>query len=218
MKQLAIVLGVGVTVASLAEGCTSDPSGPSPAPATDGGVDASSGSSGTTDGGGGADTGSSSGDGGGDCSGADPATVDGLGKILGGWRWSKDVSGGTEVDVSECDQRIGYFIGPDLAGPSYAQCAIARGEVIPLRGGNYASTATGCVDLTCSSTGLLMVGPKAAAVHALGPNGKPTGGAVFFFQIIPNATLSDVNLLQSNTASSANGKRMIRAAGVPSCK
>lgn len=208
-------VGLLVVVACASQACKDDEAsaGPGAPAASDAGADAAASSgldgSAATDGGAGE---------GGACAGADAQTVDGLTKMLGGWRWSKDIVGGSDVDLPACDQRIGYYVGPDIAQPGYAQCAVARGEVIPLRGGNYASTATGCIDLTCSKMGLLMVGAKAAAVHALGGDGKPTGQAVFFFQIVPNA-VGGIDLVQSNSGTTLeNAKRMTRADGVPTCK
>lgn len=218
-RRLLGLLGFGVVLVSLAEGCTDDPASPGPAIDAGGASSSSSGSSGSGDGGAGSDGGSSSGDGGGGaCAGADPATVQALANILGGWRWSKDIVNGKELDLPACDQRIGYFIGPDVPAPDYAKCAVARGEIVMLRGGNYPTSATGCTDLTCSNIGILMSSSKAAAVYALGADGKTTGPAVFFFTLVDNASLSDVDLLQSNAGSVTNAKRMIRATGVPSCK
>lgn len=148
----------------------------------------------------------------------DPAIVEALSKMLGGWRWSKDIVNGNDADLPECDQALGYFIGPDVVLNDYATCAVARGDVIPLRGGRYPSAAAGCTDLACSNLGLLMTSAKSATVFALGANGKPTGQAAFYFQPVANATMSGVDLVQSNTVQLTTGKRLVRAPGVPTCK
>lgn len=137
------------------------------------------------------------------------------------WKWSGSIENGTEQPISECEARTGYFIGPDFAnvGPgNYAQCAVARGEIIPLRGGVYPSTATGCTDLACSDMGILMKSAESAAVYALGPDGKTTGSPAFYFSPIPSIDKAQLNLAQSNVPGSlSNAKRLIRHANVPSC-
>lgn len=154
----------------------------------------------------------------GDCSGADVATAQTLAKMLGAWKWSGSIENGTEQPISECDARIGYNIGPDSASPDYAQCAVARGAIIPLRGGVYATTATGCTDVACSDLGILMKSSESAAVYALGPDGKTTGSPAFYFSPIASVSMGEMNLAQSNVPGSlSNAKRLVRYAGVPSC-
>ena len=117
-------------------------------------------------------------------------------------------------------RRVGY--GPSrVAGPGPLGTRKVP-NVTPasqghLRGGRHPSTATGCSDLACSSMGIVMTSAKAATVFALGPNGKPTGQAVFYFQPVANGTMSGVDLVQSNTVQVTTGERLVRAAGVPSC-
>lgn len=175
-----------------------------------------------TDGSSPTDGGSSGNDGGptGDCSGADVATVDRLSSMLGAWKWSGAIDNGTEQPISECDARTGYFIGPDFTSGAgnYAQCAVARGAIIPLRGGVYPSTATGCTDLACSDMGILMKSSESAAVYALGPDGKTTGSPAFYFSPIPSIDKAELNLAQSNVPGSlSSAKRLIRHANVPTC-
>jgi hypothetical protein len=220
LSPTCVALSVVISLCCLPS-CKDDEATTGTSPNTDAGTSSSGGPDGATP----TDGGSSSGDGGpsGDCTGGDPATIDALAKILGGWRTSKTVQNTTESDPPDCDKTIGYFLGPEALLPAdaakYAQCAIAQGSVIPVKGGNYAApVGTTCTELACSAIGMLMVSPKSAAVYALGPDGKTKGQAVFYFQPIPNASMSDADLFMSNTAQLANGSRLSRTVGAPGCQ
>lgn len=154
----------------------------------------------------------------GDCAGADVGTVDRLASMLGAWKWAASIENGTEQPISACEAEIGYFIGPDIASADYAQCAVARGAIVPLRGGDYASAAQGCTPVACSDMGILMKSAESAAVYALGPDGKTTGSPVFYFSPLASTTGGQLNLAQSNLPGSlSNAKRLVRHAGVPFC-